>query len=234
MADEKAPEPLVLVIEDEPQMLRFLRPALQGQGFRICEAMTGQDGIHQASARTPDLVLLDLGLPDIEGFEVTRRLREWSQVPIIVISARGREDDKVAALDAGADDYVTKPFGVQELLARLRAALRRASRIGGGDTSRLSIGELEVDLEKRRVLVSGNVVHLTPIEYRLLAELARNAGKVLTHSHLLRKVWGPGYAQQSHYLRVYMTQLRRKIEADPARPKLLLTEPGVGYRLSEL
>ncbi len=231
--DEKPPEPLVLVIEDEPQMLRFLRPALQGQGFRICEAMTGQEGIHQASTRSPDLVLLDLGLPDIDGFEVTRRLREWSQVPIIVISARGREDDKVAALDAGADDYVTKPFGVQELLARLRVALRRSSRMGSGETSRLTIGDLDVDLEKRRVLVGGKNVHLTPIEYKLLAELARNAGKVLTHSHLLRQVWGPGYAQQSHYLRVYMTQLRRKVEADPTRPRLLLTEPGVGYRLSE-
>ena len=223
----------MLVIEDEPQMLRFLRPALAGHGFRISEATTGRDGIHQASTRPPDVVLLDLGLPDIDGLEVTRRLREWTQVPILVISARGREDDKVAALDAGADDYVTKPFGIRELLARLRVALRRASRIGAGETSRLTIGDLEVDLEKRRVLVRGNNVHLTPIEYRLLAELIRNAGKVLTHSHLLRQVWGPGYVEQSHYLRVYMTQLRRKVEVDPARPKLLLTEPGVGYRLSE-
>ena len=183
-------------------MLRFLRPALQGHGFRIVEASTGQDGIREAATRAPELVLLDLGLPDIDGLEVTRRLREWTQVPIIVISARGREDDKVAALDAGADDYVTKPFGVRELLARLRVSLRRASRVGSGETSRLTIG-------------------------------ARNAGKVLTHSHLLRQVWGPGYAQQSHYVRVYMTQLRRKLEPDPARPKLLLTEPGVGYRLSE-
>jgi two-component system KDP operon response regulator KdpE len=231
--DEKASEPLVLIIEDEPQMLRFLRPALQGHGFRIVEATTGQDGIRQAATRAPDLVLLDLGLPDIDGLEVTHRVREWSQVPILVISARGREDDKVAALDAGADDYVTKPFGVRELLARLRVALRRASRIGSGETSRLTIGDLDIDLEKRRVSMGGKNVHLTPIEYRLLAELARNAGKVLTHSHLLRQVWGPGYAQESHYVRVYMTQLRRKLEADPARPKLLLTEPGVGYRLSE-
>jgi two-component system, OmpR family, KDP operon response regulator KdpE len=231
MADEKPPEPLVLLIEDEPQMLRFLRPALQGHGFRIREAMTGQDGIREASSRTPDVVLLDLGLPDMDGLEVTRRLREWSQVPILVISARGREDDKVAALDAGADDYVTKPFGVQELLARLRVALRRASRIHGAEASRLMIGTLEIDLEKRRVLMGGNTVHLTPIEYRLLAELARNAGKVLTHSHLLRQVWGPGYAQQSHYLRVYMAQLRRKLEKNPSRPVHLLTEPGVGYRL---
>ena len=233
VTDDKGREPLVLVIEDEPQMLRFLRPALQGNGFRIEEAITGQDGIRAASMRTPDVVLLDLGLPDIDGLEVTRRLREWTQVPIVVISARGREDDKVAALDAGADDYVTKPFGIRELLARLRVALRRASRIGAGETSRLMIGALDLDLEKRRVTIGGEDVHLTPIEYRLLAELARNAGKVLTHSHLLRQVWGPGYAQQSHYLRVYMTQLRRKLEVEPARPKLLLTEPGVGYRLAE-
>jgi len=231
---EEPPEPLALVIEDEPQMLRFLRPALTGHGFRIHESTSGEDGILQASTRSPDLVLLDLGLPDMDGLEVTRRLREWTQVPILVISARGREDDKVAALDAGADDYVTKPFGIRELLARLRVALRRTSRIHAGETSRLTLGELEIDLGKRRVSRGGNVVHLTPIEYRLLAELARNAGKVLTHSHLLREVWGPGYAQQSHYLRVYMTQLRRKLEADPTRPKFLLTEPGVGYRLSDL
>ena len=175
MSEEKPLEPLVLVIEDEPQMLRFLRPALQGNGLRILEATTGQAGITEAATRSPDVVLLDLGLPDIDGIAVTRRLREWSRVPIIVISARGREDDKVAALDAGADDYVTKPFGVREL---------------------------DIDLEKRRVCRAGAPVHLTPIEYRLLAELARNAGKVLTHSHLLREVWGPGYTHQSHYLLV--------------------------------
>ncbi len=231
--DETIPEPLVLVIEDEPQMLRFLRPALRGHGFRIVEATTGQDGIVQAASHAPEVVLLDLGLPDMDGLEVTRRLREWSQVPILIISARGREDDKVAALDAGADDYVTKPFGVRELLARLRVALRRSARIGAGEGSRLVIGNLDLDLEKRRVSVSGTPVHLTPIEYRLLTELARNVGKVMTHSHLLRQVWGPGHAQESHYLRVYMTQLRRKLEANPARPRLLLTEPGVGYRLSD-
>ena len=225
-------EPLVLLIEDEPQMLRFLRPALQGNGYRLVEATTGKDGLTQASTRSPDVVLLDLGLPDMDGLEVTGRLREWSQVPIVVISARGREDDKVAALDAGADDYVTKPFGVRELLARLRVALRRATRIGA-ESPRITIGPLEIDFEKRRVTKSGEAVHLTPIEYRLLTELARNSGKVLTHSHLLRQVWGPGYAQQSHYLRVYMTQLRRKLEADPARPKFLLTEAGVGYRMAE-
>ncbi len=231
--DEKPPEPLVLVIEDEPQMLRFLRPALQGHGFRVVDATSGEDGVRQAATRAPDLVLLDLGLPDMDGLEVTRRLREWSRVPILVISARGREDDKVAALDAGADDYVTKPFSMRELLARLRVALRHASRPDGGGPPRLRVGELEIDFEKRRVAVGGKPIHLTRIEYRLLAELAQNAGKVLTHSHLLRNVWGPGYAQQSQYLRVYMVQLRRKIESDPARPKYLLTETGVGYRLSD-
>src|SRR5262249_22080414 len=206
---------------------------LQGHGYRVVEATTGQDGLVQASTRSPDVVLLDLGLPDLDGLEVTRRLREWTQVPIVVISARGREDDKVAALDTGADDYVTKPFGVRELLARLRVALRHTSRIGGAESARLAIGPLDIDLEKRRVIRDGETVHLTPIEYRLLTELVRNAGKVLTHSHLLRQVWGPGYAQQSHYLRVYMAQLRRKLESDPARPRYLLTEAGVGYRFAD-
>ena len=225
--------PLVLVIEDEPQMLRFLRPALEGHGYRMIEATTGRDGITQASTRSPDVVLLDLGLPDLDGLEVTGRIREWSRVPIVVISARGREDDKVAALDAGADDYVTKPFGVRELLARLRVALRHTTQVDGAESSRLEFGPLAIDLEKRRVTRDGETIHLTPIEYRLLAELARHPGKVLTHSHLLRQVWGPGYVQQSHYLRVYMAQLRRKLEADPARPRHLVTEAGVGYRFAE-
>src|SRR5262249_6181201 len=196
------PGPLVLVIEDEPQMLRFLRPALQGNGYRMIEAATGEAGITEAATRAPDVVLLDLGLPDIDGLEVTSRLREWSQVPIVVISARGQEEDKVAALDAGADDYVTKPFGVRELLARLRVALRHTARGAAGD-SRVTIGDIEIDLEKRLVRKRGEPVHLTPIEYRLMTELARNLGKVLTHTHLLRQTWGPGYTQQSHYLRVY-------------------------------
>ena len=230
----ETPQPLVLVIEDEPQMRRFLRPALQGHGFRVIEATSGQEGVREVATRTPDLVLLDLGLPDMDGMEVARRVREWSQVPILVISARGRDDDKVAALDAGADDYVTKPFSVPELLARIRVAMRHASRLDVAGSSKLVIRELEIDLEKRRVTVGGRAVHLTPIEYRLLTEPARNAGKVLTHTHLLRQVWGPGYAQQSHYLRVYMAQLRRKLELDPARPNYLLTEPGVGYRMSDL
>ena len=232
MTDSRPVEPLVLVIEDEPQMMRFLRPALQGHGYRMVEATSGRAGITEAATRSPDLVLLDLGLPDIDGLEVTRRLREWSQVPIVVVSARGQEDDKVAALDAGADDYVTKPFGVRELLARLRVALRRTARTAPGEP-RLTLGDLEIDLDLRRVSKAGEAVHLTPIEYRLVAELARNLGRVLTHSHLLRQVWGPGHAQDSHYLRVYMTQLRRKLEADPARPRFLITEAGVGYRLVE-
>ena len=225
--------PLVLVIEDEPQMLRFLRPALEGHGYRMIEASTGRDGLTQAATRSPDVVLLDLGLPDQDGLAVTARLREWSQTPIVVISARGREEDKVAALDAGADDYVTKPFGVPELLARLRVALRHAARGDGAAPALVAIGDVKIDLEKRLVTRGGEAVHLTPIEYRLFAELARHPGKVLTHSHLLKQVWGPGYAQQSHYLRVYMAQLRRKLEEDPARPRILLTEPGVGYRLRE-
>ena len=233
MSEPAGDAPLVLVIEDEPQMLRFLRPALEGHGYRMIEATSGRDGLTQAATRSPDVVLLDLGLPDLDGLDVTARIREWSRTPIVVISARGREQDKVAALDAGADDYVTKPFGVPELLARLRVALRHAARADGAESPRVVIGDLEVDLEKRRVMRAGAPVHLTPIEYRLLAELARHPGKVLTHSHLLRQVWGPASAQQSHYLRVYMAQLRRKLEEDPARPRILLTELGVGYRLAE-
>ena len=233
MSADEAVVPLVLVIEDEPQMLRFLRPALEGHGYRMIEARTGRDGLTEAATRAPDVVLLDLGLPDLDGLAVTARLREWSRTPIVVISARGREEDKVAALDAGADDYVTKPFGVPELLARLRVALRHAARADGAESPRVAIGDLEIDLEKRRVTRAGEAVHLTPIEYRLLAELAHHPGKVLTHTHLLRQVWGPASAQQSHYLRVYMAQLRRKLEEDPARPRILLTELGVGYRLRE-
>ena len=202
MSADEAVVPLVLVIEDEPQMLRFLRPALEGHGYRMIEARTGRDGLTEAATRAPDVVLLDLGLPDLDGLTVTARLREWSQTPIVVISARGREEDKVAALDAGADDYVTKPFSVPELLARLRVALRHAARADGAESPRVVIEDVVIDLEKRRVTRAGEAVHLTPIEYRLLAELAHHPGKVLTHSHLLKQVWGPASAQQSHYLRV--------------------------------
>jgi two-component system KDP operon response regulator KdpE len=226
--------PLVLVVEDEEQILKFLRAALDSHGYRYAEARNGEEGLRQAATRSPDVVLLDLGLPDIDGLEVTRRLREWSPVPIVVLSARGRERDKVAALDLGADDYVTKPFGVGELLARVRAALRRAAAPErGADQGVVEIRGLKMDLERRRVTRDGAEVHLTPIEYRLLALLARNAGRVMTHEQLLRQVWGPGYTEQKHYLRVYMGQLRHKLERDPARPKYLINEPGVGYRLRD-
>jgi two-component system KDP operon response regulator KdpE len=223
---------MVLVIEDEVQIRRFLRATLMANGYRLIEAASAQEGLMQAATRQPEIVVLDLGLPDLDGLEVTRRLREWTTIPIIVLSARGQERDKIAALDAGADDYVTKPFGVGELLARMRVALRHATRTTRDlDTAMFTVGALRVDLAQRRVSVAEQDVHLTPLEYRLLTMLVRYAGKVVTHRQLLHEVWGPGYAQQTHYLRVYMGQLRHKLEADPARPRYLLTEPGVGYRL---
>jgi two-component system KDP operon response regulator KdpE len=225
-------EPLVLVVEDEPQVMRFLRATLPDHGYRMVEAETGAQALVEASTRGPDLVLLDLGLPDLDGVEVTRRIREWSAVPILVVSARGQEHDKVEALDAGADDYLTKPFGTEELLARMRVALRHAVRLKGdtGDTV-FEVGELRVDMAARLVYRRAEEVRLTRTEYRLLAVLVQNAGKVVTHRHLLREVWGPGSASESHYLRVYMAQLRHKLEDDPAQPRYLLTETGVGYRL---
>lgn len=225
--------PTVLLIEDEPQMRRFLRASLDGNGFKLVEASTAAEGQSLAASHNPELVLLDLGLPDTDGIVLTKQLREWARMPIIVISARGREADKVEALDAGADDYLTKPFGVKELLARMRVALRHAAANGGAPEPVLQLGNVQLDLQKREVKRDGKDVHLTPIEYRLLVLLAQHAGKVLTHGHILKEVWGPGSAQQTHYLRVYMAQLRQKLEADPARPKLLITEPGVGYRLRE-
>jgi two-component system KDP operon response regulator KdpE len=224
-------ERLILVIEDEPQVVRFLKASLSSHGFRILEAETGQRGLVEASARVPDLVLLDLGLPDMDGVEVARRLREWSTVPIIVLSARGQERDKIEALDAGADDYLTKPFGIGELLARIRVALRHAARGGEDGEPVVSVGNLRVDLAARTVRSGGDEVRLTPIEFRLLAVLAKNAGRVVTQRQLLREVWGPQAVGQAHYLRVYMAQLRHKLEAEPARPRLFVTEPGVGYRL---
>jgi two-component system, OmpR family, KDP operon response regulator KdpE len=223
--------PVVLVIEDEPPIRRFLRPSLASQGYRVVEAETGEDGLIQAATRQPDLVVLDLGLPDLDGIEVIRRLREWASVPIIVLSARGGESDKVAALDAGADDYVAKPFAVGELLARARVALRHSAQGREPGESTYTLRNLRVDLGRRRVWLGDAEVRLTPIEYRLLAILVRHAGKVLTHRQLLQEVWGPGQVEQTHYLRVYMANLRRKLEADPTRPQLLRTEPGVGYRL---
>ncbi len=223
---------LILIIEDELPIRRFLHAALTASDYRWIEAGTAGEGLAQAALRQPDLVILDLGLPDMDGLEVIRQLRGWSAIPIIVLSARQQEGDKVLALDAGADDYLTKPFGVAELLARLRVALRHASRsASAADSPVFEVGDLHVDLALRQVFVAGAEVHLTPIEFKLLATLVQHAGKVLTHRQLLREVWGPGYAEESHYLRVFVAQLRRKIEADPARPRYLITEPGVGYRL---
>jgi two-component system KDP operon response regulator KdpE len=223
--------PLLLLVEDEPQMRRFLRASLGSHGFRLLEAGAVREALALATSHNPEVVLLDLGLPDGDGIELTRRFRQWSRVPIIVISARGRETDKVEALDAGADDYLTKPFGVGELLARIRVALRHPQQAVGVSTPVLESGPLRIDQDRRLVTLEGREIRLTPIEYRLLVLLAGNAGKVLTQRQLLKEVWGPGHTEETHYLRVYMAQLRRKIEAEPARPQLLVTEPGVGYRL---
>jgi len=226
--------PVVLLVEDEAQMRKFVHLALEAQAYRVIEVESGRDALQQAAAYTPDIVLLDLGLPDMDGLDVVRRLREWSAVPILVISARGREQEKVEALDAGADDYLTKPFGTAELMARVRVALRHASRSPQDPTSSVvTVGELKIDLMKRLVFVDDREVHLTPIEYKLLATLMNHAGRVMTHKQLLDQVWGPGHSHQMQYLRVYMTQLRQKLERNPARPKYLLTEPGVGYRIKE-
>ncbi len=222
--------PLVLLVEDEAQMRRFLRATLRAHGFGLVEAPTAAEALAVATAQAPELILMDLTLPDGDGIDLTRRIREWSRVPIIVLSARGREADRVEALDAGADDYLTKPFGVNEMLARIRVALRHA-RAAAQPAPVLEAGALRVDLARRVVTLDGREVHLTPIEYRLLALLAQNAGRVLTHQQMLREVWGAGHTHQAHYLRVYMAALRRKIERDPARPALLQTEQGVGYRL---
>jgi two-component system KDP operon response regulator KdpE len=222
----------ILAIEDEPQMQKFLRASLEAEGYRVIEAEAGKEGIALARTHNPDLFLLDLGLPDIDGMDVTREIRTFSAKPIIVISARGQEEDKVKALDVGADDYLTKPFGTSELMARIRVALRHASRAKEESTEPvLQVGDLQIDLDRRRVTSDGNEVHLTPNEYKLLAYLMKHAGKVLTHRQLLKEVWGAAYASQTHYLRVYMVQLRHKLEVDPARPRYLVTEPGVGYRL---
>jgi two-component system KDP operon response regulator KdpE len=227
------PDPAVVLIEDEPQIRRFLRATLTSQGYRLFEATTGADGLVEVGSRLPDVVVVDLGLPDMDGLQVIRRLREWSAVPIIVLSALGQEQDKVAALDAGADDYVSKPFGAGELLARIRVALRHttgASREGG--EASFKVGDLQVDLVRRHVALGAREIRLTPIEYKLLTTLVRHAGKVITHQQLLREVWGPTHTDQPHYVRVYMAHLRHKLEAEPARPRYLLTEPGVGYRLA--
>lgn len=226
-------DPLVLVVEDEPQMRRFIRASMAAHGYQVAEAATAAEAVALATSKTPAVILLDLGLPDGNGIGLTRQFREWTRVPIIVISARGREEDKVEALDAGADDYLTKPFSVNELLARVRVALRHAHSSALADDAELEFGELRLDFAKREVTVAGRLVHLTPIEYKLLVLLARNAGKVLTHRHIIKEIWGTAYINQTHYVRVHMAELRKKIERDPAQPKLLTTEPGVGYRLRD-
>jgi two-component system KDP operon response regulator KdpE len=228
-----APAALILLVEDELPIRRFLRAALAGEGYRLAEAETGEQALRLAVQQPPDLVLLDLGLPDLDGQAVLRQLREWLRAPIVILSARDQERQKVEALDGGADDYLTKPFGTGELLARIRVALRHAALAGAGrETTEVRIGELHVDLAARRVQVRGQEVHLTPLEYKLLTTLARHAGKVLTHRFLLREVWGPEQSRETHYLRVFMAGLRRKLESDPSQPRYLLTEPGVGYRLA--
>jgi two-component system, OmpR family, KDP operon response regulator KdpE len=225
----------VLLIEDEPQMRRFLVATLRANDYQVVEAASGREGLMQAAGRNPAVILLDLGLPDLDGLDVARELRSLGRTPIIVISARGQEHDKVAALDLGADDYLTKPFGVSELLARVRVALRHAAAGDGASTELVfETGELRVDLTRREVFRGGEEAHLTPTEYKLLVTLIRHAGRVVTHRQLLSEVWGANYMDQTHYLRVYMAQLRHKLERDPTRPRLLTTEPGVGYRLREV
>ncbi len=221
----------ILIIEDEQPIRRFLKASLSNAGYRVSEAVAGEEGLQMASVQQPDLVILDLGLPDIDGQDVLKRLREWYTSPILVLSARDQESQKINALDCGADDYVTKPFGVGELLARMRTALRHAHRVGPEATT-ITVGDLRVDLAARLVYRNQEEVHLTPLEYKLLVTMIKHAGKVLTHRFLLREVWGPQDSQENHYLRVFVASLRRKLEHNPARPRYLLTEQGVGYRFA--
>lgn len=230
MTENKHP---ILVIEDEVPIRRFLRASLPLHGYRMIEAATAAEGMRLAAEQRPVVILLDLGLPDMDGLEVVRQLREWTETPVVVLSAREQELDKIAALDAGADDYLTKPFGIGELLARIRVALRRSLRAAAPEETTFDCGDWHVDLAARRVFAAGSEVHLTPTEYRLLITLIRNAGKVVTHRMLLRELLGEGHEDAQHTLRVHISQLRRKLEPDPARPAHLITEPGVGYRLRE-
>ncbi|MCK9619531.1 MAG: response regulator [Methylobacter sp.] len=227
-------KPVIVVIEDDPQICRFLRTSLSVQGFQVIEAGTGERGLVEIGTRKPELVILDLGLPGMDGIAVIRKVREWSAVPIIVLSARSQESNKIAALDAGADDYLTKPFSIGELLARMRVSLRHAAQLAGGDgvETLFHVGDLQVDLSRRSVHIGDQEIHLTPIEYRLLTVLIHHAGKVMTHRQLLLEVWGPAYVEHAHYVRIYMGQLRRKLESDPTQPRYLLTEAGVGYRFA--
>jgi two-component system KDP operon response regulator KdpE len=226
-------KPVIVVVEDDPQICRFLRTSLSVQGFQIIEAATGERGVIEIGTRKPELVILDLGLPGMDGIAVIRKVREWSAVPIIVLSARSQESNKIAALDAGADDYLTKPFSIGELLARIRVSLRHAAQLAGDGVETLfHVGDLQVDLSRRSVHIGDQEIHLTPIEYRLLTVLIRHAGKVMTHRQLLLEVWGPAYVEHAHYVRIYMGQLRRKLESDPTQPRYLLTEAGVGYRFA--
>jgi two-component system KDP operon response regulator KdpE len=224
--------PTILLIEDELPIRKFLTTSLAGAGYLLDEAATGNEGIRRASQKPPDLIILDLGLPDIDGQEVLKQLREWFTAPIIVLSARDQEQQKVAALDSGADDYLTKPFSTVELLARIRVALRHSVRGDESDSTVLERPDLKIDLAARSVFAQNKEVHLTPIEFKLLASLVRHPGKVLTHQQLLNEVWGPHHTDETHYLRVFMASLRRKLEVDPARPRYLLTEQGVGYRFT--
>ncbi len=225
------PDACVLIVEDEPAMLRFLRNALEAHPFKVVEAETGKEAIAKATSYNPDIVLLDLGLPDMDGIEVLSRIRGWSQMPVVILSARGQEQDKIRGLDAGADDYLTKPFSVGELVARIRVCLRRSS-LGEQEQPLFQTGELRVDLAARQVFVGKEEVRLTPIEYKLLTEFVRHAGKVLTHRHLLKEVWNVHNMEQVHLVRIFVHQLRQKIESDSARPRYILSEPGVGYRLT--
>ena len=224
------PRPAILVVEDEPEIRRFLRASLGAEGYRVVEAASGERGAIDAGTHKPDMAIVDLGLPDIDGVEVIRRIRAWSPMPIVVLSARHQEQIKVEALDAGADDYITKPFGVGELLARIRVALRHAARSPAGGQV-LTLGKVRLDLDKRRATRAEEDIHLTPIELRLLGALAKHLGMVVTHRQLLSEVWGPSHVEHTHYLRIYMKQLRDKLEEDPVRPRYLITETGVGYRL---
>ena len=223
--------PVALIVEDEPQIRRFVRMAMEGEGWQVHQSETLKRGLIDAGTRTPDLIILDLGLPDGDGLRLIRDVRTWSPVPIIVLSARIDEADKITALDAGADDYLTKPFGIGELLARVRAALRRQHKAGGDASARIAFGRVEVDLNRRTVQRDGEAVHLTPTEYKLLSVLVANLGRVVTAPQLLREVWGPSNADNGHYVRIYMGHLRQKLEDDPAQPRHLLTETAVGYRL---